>query len=332
MVATRAQTLAASSPSPALNGKHAVTPAPAEQPAACKAAPPDVATSVARSRGKLLYAALLVAATALSVWRVRGNVLGGRSAAHVWWYGWITALSTGLGALPLAFVGCISAWWLGLANAGAAGMMTAASAALLYEGAGLDAADGGIEPWHGVLLGAGIGAVFVVVSQRLLHDCDDVKLEILDGVSARKALLILLVMTLHSFSEGIGIGVSFSANSATQLGMLITTTLAVHNVPEGFAISVVLVSRGMSVFGAVLWSITTSLPQPVMAILGHQFVDSFALVQPAGLGFAAGAMLWVAFAELFVEALEACGLVSTASCGVATGLLMWMFHGCLHEG
>jgi len=165
-----------------------------------------------------------------------------------------------------------------------------------------------------------------------LHDCDDVKLEILDGVSARKALLILLVMTLHSFSEGIGIGVSFSANSATQLGMLITTTLAVHNVPEGFAISVVLVSRGMSVFGAVLWSITTSLPQPVMAILGHQFVDSFALVQPAGLGFAAGAMLWVAFAELFVEALEACGLVSTASCGVATGLLMWMFHGCLHEG
>ena len=35
--------------------------------------------------------------------------------------------------------------------------------------------------------------------------------------------------------------------------MLITTTLAVHNVPEGFAVSIVLVSKGMSVWGAALW-------------------------------------------------------------------------------
>ena len=92
----------------------------------------------------------------------------------------------------------------------------------------------------------------------------------------------------------------------------------------------VLVSRGMSVFGAALWSITTrrhthhqfppntrhqspphrapihtrvvhtwrSLPQPVMALASFMAVDSFALVQRAGLGFAAGAMLYVACAEV----------------------------------
>ena len=41
----------------------------------------------------------------------------------------MTALSTGLGALPMAFVKDVGEWWVGLANAVAAGMMTAASAA-----------------------------------------------------------------------------------------------------------------------------------------------------------------------------------------------------------
>merc|ERR1711967_97959 len=115
---------------------------------------------------------------------------------------------------------------------------------------------------------------------------------------------VVVVMTVHSFSEGIGIGVSFGGQTAPQLGMMVTTTLAVHNVPEGFAVSTVLVAKGMSVWGAALWSIFTSIPQPIMAIAAYMFVDAFVLIQPVGLGFAAGAMLYVGWAELFVEAYE----------------------------
>lgn len=64
-------------------------------------------------------------------------------------------------------------------------------------------------------------------------------------------------MAVHSFSEGIAIGVSFRGSSPPQLGVLVSSTLAVHNIPEGFAVSVPLVSKGVSTLSAMLWSIGT---------------------------------------------------------------------------
>ena len=59
-----------------------------------------------------------IAATSVaSALACAGNLYGGRSAAHVWWYGWVTALSTGLGALPMLIARDLSEWWVGLADA-----------------------------------------------------------------------------------------------------------------------------------------------------------------------------------------------------------------------
>ena len=201
-------------------------------------------SDVVRNR-ELAMAACVLAISVISASSVDGDLYGGRSTAHVWWYGWVTALSTGLGAVPMAFATDVSEFYLGLANAVAAGMMTSASVALIGEGMGL--ADAG-----GVWLGMGAGVLFILLSQRLLEGYEDVKLGILSGIDAKKALLIVVVMTLHSFAEGIGIGVSFGGEGPPTLGMMVTTTLAVHNVPEGFAVSAVLVARGMSVLGASL--------------------------------------------------------------------------------
>jgi len=274
-------------------------------------------------------AVCLAAVTVLSAWLVRVDMYGGRSIAHVWWYGWVTALSTGLGALPVAACRGVSEWWMGLANALAAGMMCAASCALLGEGYALEGDDwSAVTPWQGVLLGTLAGAAFVALSQKVLDRFgDDVHLVgIVDGVDARKALLIVAVMAIHSFSEGIAIGVSFRRSSPPQLGMLITTTLAVHNVPEGFAVSVPLMSKGMSTLSSALWSVGTSIPQPLMAVVAYCFVDMFVLIQPLGLGFAAGAMFWVAIFELFPESYEACGLLNTAAVAATSGSLMMLSH------
>ncbi|MFB6249459.1 MAG: ZIP family metal transporter, partial [Salinibacter sp.] len=52
------------------------------------------------------------------------------------------------------------------------------------------------------------------------------------------------------------------------------------------------------------WSIFTSLPQPLMALPAFLFVLVFEPFLPIGLGLAAGAMIWMVFAELVPDALE----------------------------
>ena len=85
--------------------------------------------------------------------------------------------------------------------------------------------------------------------------------------------------------------------------MVIAIAIAIHNVPEGLAISLVLVPRGTSVHAAAGWSIFSSLPQPLLAVPAFLFVDAFSSILPIGLGFAAGAMVWMVIGELLPEAL-----------------------------
>jgi zinc transporter, ZIP family len=207
----------------------------------------------------------------------------------------LTAVATGLGALPFLFVKDLSRGWLGVSNALASGLMLAASFGLVYEGAtyGL---------WR-TLLGVVLGLIFIVLTRALLqHDEHPAVFASMGGFDSRKALLIVGVMTLHSFTEGVGVGVAFGGGQG--LGLFITLAIAVHNIPEGLAISLVLVPRGVGVFRSALWSVFSSLPQPLMAVPAFLFVAFFEPLLPTGLGFAGGAMIWMVFSELVPDALD----------------------------
>lgn len=251
---------------------------------------------------------------------------------HVFYYGWLTAVSTGLGALPLAFAPNLAAYWVGLSNAVAAGMMIAASYSLFYEGWTFeDPHDlSGVSASLRTIVGGVIGLIFINVTERLLADYEDLTIGGLAGADAKRAMLIFFVMTLHSFSEGVGIGVSFGGVHGSELGVFISASLAVHNIPEGLAMSVTLMPRGTSLPTAIVFAILTSIPQPIMASLAYEFVHHFIPILPAGLGFAGGAMAWVALFELLKEAIEDSGLVTTAFVSSASLIGMHFLNEYLH--
>lgn len=205
----------------------------------------------------------------------------------------VTALATGLGALPL-LLGRRIDHLLGLGTAVAAGFMGGASVGLFFEGIG--------KSTGRTVLGAALGAVFIVATRGVLGHHRHVEFGVLRGADAAGALMIVAVMTLHSFTEGIGVGVSFG--DGATLGTLIATAIAVHNVPEGLAISLVLVPRGVAVSRAAVWSVFSSLPQPLMAVPAFLLVEWFEPVLPMGLGFAGGAMVWMVAAQLLPDALQ----------------------------
>jgi len=213
---------------------------------------------------------------------------------RVLFYSTITALTTGLGALPLLSCKHVNARNIALSNCAAAGMCFAASLALTLEGYA--------ESRGKVLLGAVLGYLFILATRDFINRHEDIKFESLKGHSAQKTLLLIVVMTAHSFAEGVGIGVSFKDRDV--FGVYVSTALAIHNIPEGLAIALVLVPQGTSVAKAALWAVFSSLPQPLMALPAYVFVHQFGWLLPIGLGFAASAMAHVATFELLKDAKE----------------------------
>jgi ZIP family zinc transporter len=233
----------------------------------------------------------------------------------VFLYALLTAVATGLGALPFLFTQNVLRRHLGLAHAAAAGLMLSASFGLIYEGVHYSLAR--------TLLGILLGLLFIQLSHRYLQG-REVSFGSMNGLDARKALMIVGIMTLHSFAEGVGVGVAFGGGEA--LGVFITLAIAIHNIPEGLAISLVLIPRGVSVLGAALWSVFSSLPQPLMAVPAFLFVEVFKPALPVGLGFAAGAMIWMAVAEILPDALKEAEAEGVATVLTLAAALMVAFQ------
>ena len=228
----------------------------------------------------------------------------------------VTASATGLGALPLLVVRSAGRLVLGASNAVAAGVMLAASVSLSVEGVDRSPSR--------AALGVALGICFVLGTQRYLEHDHGHAMGSLRGEDARRALLIVGVMTVHSAAEGIGVGAAFADGST--LGLVITVAIAVHNIPEGLAISLVMVPRGTSVRAAAGWSIFSSLPQPLLAVPAFLFVDTFESILPIGLGFAAGAMVWMVLGELLPEALDTASARIVALAGGTAFALMLGFQ------
>lgn len=238
--------------------------------------------------------------------------------AAVFVYAALTAVATGFGALPFLFVREVSERFVAYSGAIAAGLMLGASFGLVAEGTAYGSAE--------TIAGGLLGVVFILVTQRVLGDRhgEDLVFEAVRGEGARRMLLMVIVMTVHSFAEGVAVGVSFGGG--VTLGAVITIAIAIHNVPEGVAITAVLRPQGVSIPRCAAWSVFSSIPQPLMAVPAFLFVETFQTALPYGLGFAAGAMVFMVLGELLPEAYWHGKRAQVATLATASAVGMVLFQ------
>lgn len=241
--------------------------------------------------------------------------------------GVISALATGLGAIPVHFVKNNSKTVRGFSSAAAAGMMISASVfSLAQEGIALKD-NYPLSPYI-VIIGLLLGAYFFHYTERNFNDSNFHKHYAKNGFS-RRGLLIFVAMFIHSIPEGIAIGVAFATGNM-QFGLIMAIAIAVHNIPEGIAISLPLKADGVSTTKCAWVSVLTSVPQPIMCVPAFLLAWAFEPLLPIGLGFAGGAMIYLTISELIPDALEEGGKSLTAW-GVMIGLCLMLLITTLLE-
>ncbi len=210
--------------------------------------------------------------------------------------GVLSDLSTALGAGPFVVFRNASARWQGLAAGYAGGMMVGASVfSLVDEGLRRGSV------WETVF-GLLLGALFVAGLNRFVAT-RDWRVSGLSAADSRRAVLFILAMFIQSIPEGLAIGVGF-ATGELRFGLLLGLAIAIHNVPEGIAVTLPLQAKGVPLWKCSAYAIFTSLPQPVFAVPAFLVVSLARYLVPASLGFAGGAMTYLAISELLVDAFE----------------------------
>ncbi|HHT63303.1 MAG: ZIP family metal transporter [Bacillota bacterium] len=138
--------------------------------------------------------------------------------------------------------------------------------------------------------------------------------------------LVAIGIALHDLPEGMAIAVGYEA--AEQLGLLIAVAIGLHNIPEGMAIAVPLKMSGMKGRAIIFITALTSLFTPLGTIMGMVLVSFSRYFISFLLAAAAGAMLYIVFAEIGPESKRR--HPNYARLGVLTGLFIIMLVSLMH--
>ena len=237
--------------------------------------------------------------------------------------------ATVLGALPILKIGRPTEQQQNLLLGFAAGVMLAASFFSLII-PGIDKArEMGASP----VMASAIIVAAVLLGGAVLAQLNSVipPLDKLglgpDGMAvarARRVGLFVAAITLHNFPEGMAVGVSFGggdlgAGTATAIG------IGIQNIPEGLAVAGALAGIGYSPRAAVLAALASGLVEPVAGLFGVTLVSQAQALLPWGLGFSAGAMIYIVASQIIPETHARIAGGGRATTGLMVGLAAMMF-------
>lgn len=201
-----------------------------------------------------------------------------------------TTLATGLGAIPVFFLGGRASEWEPALWGLAAGVMAVAAVAGLL----LPALDEGSSAAVGYGLIAGVA--FLAVA-RLALGRSDVHVGELRGAGVRTSVLVFSVLFVHSLPEGFAIGTAY-ASEVAGLSLFVILAIGLQNIPEGTSVAIPMAEAGFS-RGQQFWAaVLTSVLQPVGALAAYLMVETIEGLLAVSFAFAAGAMLALVATDL----------------------------------
>ena len=267
-----------------------------------------------------LAATAVLAAAALQTNALRAPAVSAALSATL-----LTALATGLGALPALFIRSLSDKTRdALLGLGAGVMLAASLFSLLLPALEAGAAQAGSAAAGGIIVAAGItlGALFLFAADRLLPHEHTVKGHEGPGThSLSRAWLFVFAITLHNLPEGLAVGVAHADGSAGANAL--TLGIALQNMPEGLVVAVALLAIGLAPLKAFAVALLSAMAEPLGGIIGAGMVTLAHGLLPWGLAFAAGAMLFVISHEIIPET-HRNGNERGATAGLLAGFVVMM--------
>lgn len=241
--------------------------------------------------------------------------------------------ATVLGALSILKIGRPTEQQQNLLLGFAAGVMLAASFfSLIIPGIDRAQAAGASQTEASAIVVAAVllGAAVLAQINAIVPPLDKLSLgpsavALASGsASVRRVWLFVAAITLHNFPEGLAVGVSFGSGDV-QAGTATAIAIGVQNIPEGLAVAGALAGIGYSPGRAVLAALASGLVEPVGGLIGVSVVSISAPLLPWGLGFAAGAMIYIVASEIIPETHARIPGGGRATLGIMVGLGSMMF-------
>jgi len=206
----------------------------------------------------------------------------------------IAGLATGLGAAALLLFRRVSMRMFDSMIGFAAGMMTSASILGLIR-PGIDA--GGL--WR-VVIGFLVGALIVFAFDMHLPELFRKAGQPPPSRFVHQGFLMAGTIALHNIPEGFAVGTGY-ASGKPGLGLILALAIALQNIPEGTAVAAPLIAGGVRRGRSVLLATASGLMEPVAAVAGFALVRYVAGMLPFAFGLAAGAMLYAISHDLLPE-------------------------------
>lgn len=244
----------------------------------------------------------------------------------------LAGVATGVGAIPILFIRRVTANAQGIMLGFGAGVMLAASSfSLIIPGieAAVEQINSDLYAAFSVAIGILLGGVFLWLSNRYFpHEHFFKGQEGVNIANLRRIWLFIIAIAIHNFPEGLAVGVGFGGGNIAS-GTALAIGIGLQNLPEGLVVALSLVAERYTKWDAIFIGLLTGLVEPIGGFIGAAAVSISRPVLPYGMGFAAGAMLFVISDEIIPESnrlgSDSPGYEKAATAGLMVGFVLMMF-------